>query len=381
MASRTSFTYESEQALRQIAAESLLSLSIPPEQTAKRLPGRDDHWAMVMGGRPSRLETPSLVLTPEGEPHRTAEIVSEAVEYAWHDVEAVQNLPDMTAECPQVEDEVVDEYLPKRPRRNPQRGTKPQDPVLVDMRSELPQPQQVEEAALGQDVFKGPRRNPPRAAKTQEPLLGRNMCPDSLQPVVDKNLNASVLERPRRNPSRAAKPQGPLLTKMRPGSLRPVVDKNLNASVPKRPRRDSPRAAKPQEREARPSLPDSRPKRSAGDEAPEGHEAKRPRVCDQVGQPSPYQKPSLPTRELVVEAILSAPDKKMSIQDIKQYFQSNYPWFTWGHARSKVIRTIQHALVRRRELLEEVPEQKGYWRVTAEYLDHLRGLRRILEEE
>lgn len=304
--------------MRQLAAESLLLLSTQHENTATRLPGRDDFWAMVMGGRPSLPDLPSL--------------------------------PDSRAKRPQVEDEAQDEHLPKEPRRNPPRAAKPQEPLVVDMRPEILQQTQVKEAALDQDAVKGRRRNPARAAKTQEPSLTIT-SPDSLQRVEDEPLAASAPERPRRNP---------------------------------------PRTFTSQKREACPSLPESRPKRRAEDEAPDRHNPKRSRLDTRTtpieAEPQesgecPYEKP-FPTRELIIEAILSAPDKKMSIQDIKRYLQSNYPWFTWGYASRFMAKIIRTALGRRKvafKILEEVPGQRGYWRVTAKYLDHLRRLRSLLE--
>lgn len=156
----------------------------------------------------------------------------------------------------------------------------------------------------------------------------------------------------------------------------PQVKETPNEHVQTRPRRNPPRATKPQEQEPCPSLPDSRPKRPAEDEAPGEHRPKWRRVYrprDPVGA-CPYSRPLLPTRELIVEAILSAPDKQMCINDIKQYLQSHYPWFTWGSARSNVTHTIRQALGATRPTLkrfEEVPEQQGYWRVRAEYLRYL----------
>lgn len=318
MASQTAFINEHEQAMRQLAAESLLLLSTQNENTATWLPDRDDFWAMVMGGRPSLPEPPSL--------------------------------PDSGARLPQVKNEAQDEHLPKEPRRNPPRAAKTQEPVLVDTSPELLQQQQVEEAALDEDVAKRRRRNPPRAAKTQQPPL-TDTCPDSLQRVEDETPGTRAPERPRRNPRRATKPQ---------------------------------------ECEVCPSLPEARPKRPAEDEAPDGHDPKRSRLDTpttpieaepQESGECPYEKP-LPTRELIIEAILSAPDKKMSIPDIKRYLQSNYPWFTWGYASRFMAKIIRTALGRRKvafKILEEVPGQRGYWRVTAKYLDHLRRLRSFLE--
>lgn len=217
-----------------------------------------------------------------------------------------------------------------------------------------------------------------------EPLSLPELSPE-LPQVEEEALKEHVPELPRRNPPRAAKPQEPLLTDMRPDSLRRVEDEALGANVPKRPRRVLPSATKPREQEACPSLPDPRPnKRPAEDKAPDEHKPKRggvnyPRI--QAGA-CPYNRPLFPTRELVVEAFLSDPHKQMSIKEIKEYLQTEYPWFTWGSARRKVCTTIRGALGDRRLVLkpfEEVPEQQGYWRLRAEYLHYLRKIRRIPE--
>lgn len=194
--------------------------------------------------------------------------------------------------------------------------------------------------------------------------------------IEDESLDEYVPELPRRNPPRVARRQEPWPTDMSPESLQRVEGEVLGTNLPKRPRRNPPCATKPQEQEACPPPLDSRPKRPAEEEAPGEHRPKRRRAYrprDPVGA-CPYSRPLLPTRELVVEAILSAPDKQMSIEDIKQYLQSHYLWFTWGSARSNVTRTIQRALGEigpALKRLEEVPEQQGYWRVKAEYLDYL----------
>ncbi|KAG6365451.1 hypothetical protein INS49_007062 [Diaporthe citri] len=271
MAAHISFTDEQEQALRQVAAESLFLHSAHSEETATYLLDRNDFWVVVMGGRPNLPDPPSL--------------------------------PDSSPKRQQVEEEALDEHVPTLPRRNPPRTAKPQEPLLTEM------------------------------------------SPDSLQRVEDKAMGVNVLKRPRRNP---------------------------------------PRAAKSQEQEACPSLPDSRPKRPAEDEAPDGNRPKRPRIYrrDPVGA-CPYSRPLLPTRELVFEAMLNAPDQQMAIQDIKQYLQSHYPWFTWGSARRDVTTRIRQALGERRQALkrlEEVPGQEGYWRVKAEYLQYLSHLGSIPEE-
>lgn len=80
----------------------------------------------------------------------------------------------------------------------------------------------------------------------------------------------------------------------------------------------------------------------------------------------PYRKPSSSPIELVEKAMLSSPHKQMSVPEIKQYLQSNFPWYTWGGARQKVNRTIHRALRQRRfkiKRFEEVPGQQGYWRL------------------
>lgn len=261
MASQTSFT--DEQAMRQLAAEAPFLLSTQSEKTAERMLDKSDFWAVVMRGHPTLADHPSLL--------------------------------DSRPERPQVKDETPNEHIQERPRRNP-----------------------------------------PRAAKTQDPLL----------------------------------------TDMRPDSRQRVEDNPLDEHVPKRPRLNPPRATHPQEQESCSSPPVSRPKRPAEDEAPDEHKPKRaggfhPRI---PAGACPYSRPSLPTRELIVEAILSSPQKQMSIKDMKLYLQNNYPWFTWGSARRNVCATIRSALGTRRLMkrLEEVPEQQGYWRVRAKYLRYLR---------
>lgn len=80
----------------------------------------------------------------------------------------------------------------------------------------------------------------------------------------------------------------------------------------------------------------------------------------------PYKKPSSSPIELVEKAILSSPHKQMSVPEIKQYLQSNFPWYTWGRARGNVTRTIHRALRQRGfkiKRFEEVPGQQGYWQV------------------
>lgn len=91
----------------------------------------------------------------------------------------------------------------------------------------------------------------------------------------------------------------------------------------------------------------------------------------------PYRKPSSSPIELIEKAILSSPHKQMSVPEIKQYLQSNFPWYTWGGARQQLNRTIRRALRQRKgetKRFEEVPGQQGYWRVTAEHLRRLRDL-------
>lgn len=328
MASQIPSTDEQEQAMRQLAVDSLLLLPADYKETDTFLLDRSDFWAVVMGERPNLPDPLSL--------------------------------PELSPELQQVEEEALKEHAPELPRRNPPRAAKPQEPLLTDMRPEILQQKLEEEAQKTGEL----------AQQFQEVA----------QQLEAEALDEGVTKRRRRNPPRAAEPQEPLPTDMSPESLQRVEDEALGAHVPKRPRRILPRATKSQEQEACPSLPDSRPnKRPGEDEAPDERKPKRggihyPRV---PAGACPYSRPLLPTSELIVEAFLSDPHKQMSIKEIKEYLQTKYPWFTWGSARSNVSTTIRGALGDRRPVLkpfEEVSEKQGYWRVTAEYLQYLRRI-------
>lgn len=161
--------------------------------------------------------------------------------------------------------------------------------------------------------------------------------------------------------------------------------------VSEAPRRNPPRATKPQEA-ARPTLPGSKHKRPADDETPgDKHVAKRSRV-GQLTRPAirtedkpqkeleecPYERPLLPNKELVIQAILSTPHQRMTVEEINRFFRVVHPWHAWQRRTRSLNAKILKAL---RPLkpdfmaFEQVPEQPDYWRLTATYRDYLGSLR------
>lgn len=118
----------------------------------------------------------------------------------------------------------------------------------------------------------------------------------------------------------------------------------LREPAPKKPRR---------------KLPTGLPARDETRDKPRGRLYDSMKTC-------PYRKPSSSPIELVEKAILSSPHKQMSVPEIKQYLQSNFPWYSWGRARGNVIRTIHRALRQQGfniKRFEEVPGEQGYWRL------------------
>lgn len=222
----------------------------------------------------------------------------------------------------------------------------PVPPATPSLPDPTPKPPQVEaeEEAVSEYVPEAPRRNPPRAAKHQEPL-----------------------------------PRGV------------SEDESLDKYRPERPSRHPPCATKSREA-ARPTLPGSRHKRPAEDKTPgDKHVAKRSHVDPPTipairteNEPQekleecPYEKPLLPFKELVIQAVLRSPHERMTVEQINSYFRINHPWNAWKRRTQTLNKKIVDVLRPGRSdfmAFEQVPEQPYYWRLTATYQDYLRSIR------
>lgn len=120
-------------------------------------------------------------------------------------------------------------------------------------------------------------------------------------------------------------------------------------------------------------LPNSRPKRPVQDGAPN---ERQPRgssrgplpveAAPREVQVCPYRKPCCKLGALIVEAILSTPDKEMSFTLLNSYFRINHPWYSWGPRDKRLRATLRTALrLRASSPFEQVPEKPGLWRVKA----------------
>ncbi|KAH8781280.1 hypothetical protein F5883DRAFT_516590 [Diaporthe sp. PMI_573] len=96
-------------------------------------------------------------------------------------------------------------------------------------------------------------------------------------------------------------------------------------------------------------------------------ESKEPEVLD--------NRPPRKTIQVIVEAILSAPDEHLSLQEIKSYVAKRYPWYMQPIRKSRFQELIKKSLnPGKLKPFEQVPEMQDRWRVTASYRRELREL-------
>lgn len=80
-------------------------------------------------------------------------------------------------------------------------------------------------------------------------------------------------------------------------------------------------------------------------------------------------------RQVIVEAILSAPDEHLSLQEIKSYIAKRYPWYVQPILIKRFQEVIKKSLNNRKsKAFEQGPEMQGRWHVMASYRKELREL-------
>lgn len=128
-------------------------------------------------------------------------------------------------------------------------------------------------------------------------------------------------------------------------------------------------------------------KQSAEDEAVDVHTVKTWCPLDPPVQVQPKKKPEVRDNrppgtgqviQVIVEAILSAPDEHLSLQEIKDYIAERYPWYVQPIRKDQFQIKIKRALNdRKSKPFEQVPDMQGRWRVTAGYRRELKELESV----
>lgn len=97
---------------------------------------------------------------------------------------------------------------------------------------------------------------------------------------------------------------------------------------------------------------------------------KKPEVCDNRSPGTGKM------RQVIMEAIWSAPDEHFSPQEIKKYIAKRNPWYMQLIREKRRLQSIIKCTLNNRisKPFEQVPEMQGQWRVTASCRRELRDL-------